>query len=69
MAVVDAVGLRQFALVGATDLGLCAMFAATFPERVTALEGERGCTLVSAGYPPADAACSWLSSRPITPCA
>ena len=33
---------QQFALVGAADLGLCAMFAATFPERVTALEGERG---------------------------
>lgn len=36
-AVVDAVGLQRFVLLGATDLGLCAMFAATFPERVTAL--------------------------------
>ena len=36
-AVVDAVGLKRFALLGASDLGLCAMFAATFPERVTAL--------------------------------
>jgi class 3 adenylate cyclase len=36
-AVLDAVGLEQTAIWGASDLGLSALFAATFPERVTAL--------------------------------
>lgn len=56
-AVVDAVGLKQFALLGATDLGLCAMFAATFPERVTALvlsgATAAGAAGVNPGYIPA----------------
>jgi class 3 adenylate cyclase len=36
-AVVDAVGLERVALMGAMDAGLCAMYAATYPDRVTAL--------------------------------
>jgi class 3 adenylate cyclase/alpha-beta hydrolase superfamily lysophospholipase len=36
-AVMDAVGLERSALWGASDLGLSALFAATYPERVTAL--------------------------------
>lgn len=36
-AVLDAVGFERTALFGASDLGLCAMFAATYPERVTSL--------------------------------
>jgi class 3 adenylate cyclase len=36
-AVLDAVGVERAALWGASDLGLCAMFAATFPDRVSAL--------------------------------
>jgi class 3 adenylate cyclase len=36
-AVLDAVGVEEAALWGAGDLGLSAMFAATYPERVTAL--------------------------------
>jgi len=37
VAVMDTVGTERAALLGGTDLGLCAMFAATFPERVSAL--------------------------------
>jgi class 3 adenylate cyclase len=37
IAVLDAVGIEQTAIWGASDLGLSAMFAATYPERVTAL--------------------------------
>jgi class 3 adenylate cyclase len=36
-AVMDAAGLQQTALWGASDAGLGAMFAATYPERLTAL--------------------------------
>jgi class 3 adenylate cyclase len=36
-AVLDAAGFERTALFGASDLGLCAMFAATHPERVTSL--------------------------------
>jgi class 3 adenylate cyclase len=36
-AVLDAVGTEQTAVWGAGDLGLSAMFAATYPDRVTAL--------------------------------
>jgi class 3 adenylate cyclase len=36
-AVMDAVGLERTALWGASDLGLSALFAATYPERVSAL--------------------------------
>jgi class 3 adenylate cyclase len=36
-AVMDAAGLERSALWGASDLGLSALFAATYPERVTAL--------------------------------
>jgi class 3 adenylate cyclase/pimeloyl-ACP methyl ester carboxylesterase len=36
-AVLDAVGSERTALWGASDLGLSAMFAATYPERVSAL--------------------------------
>ncbi len=36
-AVLDVVGIEQTALWGASDLGLSALFAATYPERVTAL--------------------------------
>jgi class 3 adenylate cyclase len=36
-AVLDAVGSERTALFGASDLGLSALFAATYPERVTAL--------------------------------
>jgi class 3 adenylate cyclase len=36
-AVLDAVGVKRTALFGASDLGLCAMFAATYPDQVTAL--------------------------------
>ena len=36
-AVLDAAGVEQTALWGASDLGLSALFAATYPERVTAL--------------------------------
>jgi class 3 adenylate cyclase/alpha-beta hydrolase superfamily lysophospholipase len=35
--VLDDVGVERAALWGASDLGLCAMFAATHPERVSAL--------------------------------
>jgi class 3 adenylate cyclase len=36
-AVMDAAGLEQTALWGGSDVGLAAMFAGTYPERVTAL--------------------------------
>ena len=36
-AVLDAAGMDRTALFGASDLGLCALFAATYPDRVTAL--------------------------------
>jgi len=36
-AVLDAVGVQKTAIWGASDLGLSALFAATYPERVTAL--------------------------------
>ena len=36
-AVMDAVGLERVSLMGAVDAGLCAMYAATHPDRVTAL--------------------------------
>lgn len=36
-AVLDAVASKQIALFGASDLGLSALYAATYPERVTAL--------------------------------
>ena len=37
LAVLEEVGLEQTALWGASDLGLSALFAATYPERVNAL--------------------------------
>ncbi len=37
IAVLDAVGIERTAVWGASDLGLSALFAATFPDRVTAL--------------------------------
>ena len=36
-AVLDAAGVERTAIWGASDLGLSAVFAATFPDRVTAL--------------------------------
>jgi class 3 adenylate cyclase len=36
-AVLDAAGFERPALFGASDLGLCALFTATYPERVSAL--------------------------------
>ena len=36
-AVLDAAGVHETALFGASDLGLCALFAATYPDRVTHL--------------------------------
>jgi class 3 adenylate cyclase len=36
-AVLEAVGIEQTALFGAADLGLCALYAATYPDQVTAL--------------------------------
>lgn len=36
-AVLDAVGIERTALFGASDLGLCALYAATYPDDVTAL--------------------------------
>lgn len=36
-AVMDAAGLEEAALMGAIDAGLCAMYAATYPDRVSAL--------------------------------
>jgi class 3 adenylate cyclase len=36
-AVLNAVGSERTALYGASDLGLCALYAATYPERVAAL--------------------------------
>jgi len=36
-AVMRAAGLRRAALLGGHDVGLCALFAATFPDEVTAL--------------------------------
>src|SRR5438270_5945137 len=36
-AVLDAVGIERAALFAGSDLGLCAVYAATYPERVTAL--------------------------------
>jgi class 3 adenylate cyclase len=36
-AVLDAAGSERTALFGASDLGLCALYAATYPDRVTAL--------------------------------
>jgi class 3 adenylate cyclase len=36
-AVLDAVGVERVALIGAVEGGLCAMYAATHPDRVTAL--------------------------------
>lgn len=35
--VLDAAGVEQTALFGASDLGLCALYAASYPDRVTAL--------------------------------
>jgi class 3 adenylate cyclase len=35
--VMDAAGLTRAAFIGAVDAGLCAMYAATYPERVSAL--------------------------------
>jgi class 3 adenylate cyclase len=50
LAVMDAVGLQRTALWGASDLGLSALFAATYPERVTALVlssvSPRGATVI-----------------------
>jgi class 3 adenylate cyclase/alpha-beta hydrolase superfamily lysophospholipase len=37
LAVLDAIGLERTALFGASDLGLAALFTATYPDRVTAL--------------------------------
>jgi class 3 adenylate cyclase len=37
IAVLDATGIERTALWGASDLGLSALFAATYPERITAL--------------------------------
>ena len=37
IAVLDAVGVQRTALWGASDLGLSALFAATHPDRITAL--------------------------------
>jgi pimeloyl-ACP methyl ester carboxylesterase len=36
-AVLEAVGMERVALFGAVEAGLCAMYAATHPERVTAM--------------------------------
>jgi class 3 adenylate cyclase len=36
-AVLDAAGVEKTALFGASDLGLCALFAASYPDRVTHL--------------------------------
>ena len=36
-AVMDAIGTKRVALVGSVEAGVCAMYAATYPERVTAL--------------------------------
>ena len=36
-AVMDAAGLTRAALLGAVEAGLCAMYAASYPERVSAL--------------------------------
>jgi len=36
-AVLDAVGVERVALIGAVEAGLCAMYAATHPDRVSAL--------------------------------
>jgi class 3 adenylate cyclase len=36
-AVLEATGLERVALIGAVDVGLCAMYAATHPDRVSAL--------------------------------
>jgi len=36
-AVLEAVGIERVALIGEFDVGLCAMYAATHPERVSAL--------------------------------
>ncbi len=36
-AVLDAAGTKRAALFGASDLGLCALYAATYPDRVSAL--------------------------------
>ena len=36
-AVMDAAGLKHVALMGAVEAGVCAMYAATYPERVSAL--------------------------------
>ena len=49
-AVLDAVGVERVALVGAVEAGLCAMYAATHPDRVSALvlvnvAGSGGATL------------------------
>jgi class 3 adenylate cyclase len=49
-AVLDAVGVERVALIGAVEAGLCAMYAATHPDRVSALvlinvAGSGGATL------------------------
>jgi class 3 adenylate cyclase len=49
-AVLDAVGVGRVALIGAVEAGLCAMYAATHPDRVSALvlinvAGSGGVTL------------------------
>jgi class 3 adenylate cyclase len=36
-AVLDHIGIERTALFGASDLGLCALYAATYPDQVTAL--------------------------------
>jgi class 3 adenylate cyclase len=52
-AVLDAVGLERVALFGAVDAGLCAMYAATYPDRVS--------TLVLVGVAPAGGL--WLNDE------
>ncbi len=51
-AVMDAVGLARTALLGGHDVGLCALFAATFPDAVTALVLSGATAAGAAAWPP-----------------
>ena len=42
-AVLEAAGVGQVALAGAVDAGLCALYTASQPDRISALDGGRPC--------------------------
>jgi class 3 adenylate cyclase len=60
-AVMDAAGLARTALLGGHDVGLCALFAATFPDAVSALVLS-GATAAGAAAWPAEARAAVLDA-------